>query len=223
MQISGAIFDFDGTLFDSMYVWNDFAANYLRSKGKLPQDNLDDDLIDMISLEEAAHYMRKVYELEDSAEDILRDIDGQIAHEYLYCIKSYPGVHEFLELLHQAKVPMAIASMTSAQHIRVALEREGLTHYFKVIYSVEDCSHGKRHPEVYDKALEYLAQFGAERESCLVFEDAVYAIKTVLQAQYPVIALTTAGNDLPVELRSQVKLCAPCITPQLYQEIQGLK
>lgn len=219
MEVSGAIFDFDGTLFDSMYVWDDFAANYLRSKGKTPSPELEDDLINLRSLKEAAEYLCERYQLEDSSADILHDIDMQVGHEYRHGIKSYEGVPAFLELLYQAGIPMVIASMTSVAHIRSALEREGLALYFKRIFSVEDCSCGKRHPEIYDKALLYLSQFGTRRETCWVFEDAHYAIETAAQAQYPVVAVLSGSKALPAKLRPLIKLSASSITKQLYHEI----
>ena len=44
MNIKCAVFDFDGTLFDSMYVWDRAGEDYLRSLGKEPGPNVREDM-----------------------------------------------------------------------------------------------------------------------------------------------------------------------------------
>ena len=40
MKLSGAVFDFDGTLFDTMSVWDTAGEDYLKQCGKVPRENL---------------------------------------------------------------------------------------------------------------------------------------------------------------------------------------
>ena len=62
MKIKGAIFDFDGTLFDSMFIWDNVGADYLRSVGKTPEENLSQ-ILGPMSLSQAACYLKEKYEL----------------------------------------------------------------------------------------------------------------------------------------------------------------
>ena len=61
-MIKSAIFDVDGTLLDSMKIWDDAGERYLSSVGKTAENGLSEKLCDM-SLTEGAEYMKKQYAL----------------------------------------------------------------------------------------------------------------------------------------------------------------
>lgn len=69
----GAIFDVDGTLLDSMSIWEDAGARYLKSLGAEPEENLGKILYPM-TIEEAAAYLKKQYHLEWEASRIAQGI-----------------------------------------------------------------------------------------------------------------------------------------------------
>ena len=54
------IFDMDGTLLDSMEFWQNLGRQYLESKGKSPDDDLED-VIESMTLQESASYFKKKY------------------------------------------------------------------------------------------------------------------------------------------------------------------
>ena len=54
-MLKGVIFDLDGTLLDSMFIWNTIGEDYLRSLGKEPKENLKE-TFESFSLEQAAQY-----------------------------------------------------------------------------------------------------------------------------------------------------------------------
>ena len=53
MKIECIIFDFDGTLFDSMFIWESAGENYIRSLGKIPNDSLSYDVKTLSLLQSA--------------------------------------------------------------------------------------------------------------------------------------------------------------------------
>ena len=67
MKIKCAIFDFDGTLFDSMFIWDSVGEIYLRSLGKEPKPSMRED-VRALSLYQSACYFQKEYDLRLSAE-----------------------------------------------------------------------------------------------------------------------------------------------------------
>lgn len=62
MKIKCAIFDFDGTLFDSMFIWDSVGEIYLRSLGKEPRPSTRED-VRTLSLYQSACYFQKEYDL----------------------------------------------------------------------------------------------------------------------------------------------------------------
>lgn len=59
-MLKGAIFDLDGTLLDSMFIWETIGEDYLRTLGKEPHEDLKETFM-TLTLEEAAEYYREHY------------------------------------------------------------------------------------------------------------------------------------------------------------------
>ena len=68
-----SIFDVDGTILDSMEVWNTLASQYVQSLGKVPEKNLDEIVSDM-SLEQSATYLKNHYKINKQEERIISEI-----------------------------------------------------------------------------------------------------------------------------------------------------
>jgi HAD superfamily hydrolase (TIGR01509 family) len=97
-------------------------------------------------------------------------------------------VESFLQQLHRADVPCAVASSTERLNITFALDRMGMSHEFKAVVAGEDVENGKPDPEVFLTAANEL---GADPERCVVFEDAHVGIEAGLAAGMKVIAVST--------------------------------
>ena len=79
MKLKCVIFDFDGTLFDSMYLWDTVAESYVRSRGKEPKPTVREE-VRALSLLQAAEHLKKEYDLAETPEGIMAGIDGIIEH-----------------------------------------------------------------------------------------------------------------------------------------------
>ena len=124
MNLRGAIFDFDGTLYDSMAIWEDLGADYLRSLGKEPASDLREQLRTM-SLDQSAIYLNERYALHLSKEAIIQGINDQIRSYYVSKVLPKAHVRDFLQELKEADVKMVIATATDKPLIESALERCG--------------------------------------------------------------------------------------------------
>ena len=142
MKIQCAIFDFDGTLFDSMQMWNTAADEYLRSIGREPAPGLRD-AVKAMSLRRAAEYLQKEYALTRTVEEILAGIDGIVERFYMQEAQPKPGVPEFLREMQRAGIAMCIATATSRYLIEAALKRCGLERFFDAIFTCGEVGHGK--------------------------------------------------------------------------------
>ena len=98
-MIKSAIFDVDGTLLDSMKIWDDAGERYLSSVGKTAENGLSEKLCDM-SLTEGAEYMKKQYALSFSTDEIVSGVLKIIEDFYFYEVGLKNGTKELLQ--HQA-------------------------------------------------------------------------------------------------------------------------
>ena len=197
MKIKCAIFDFDGTLFDSMFIWDNVGEIYLRSLGKEPKASMRED-VRALSLYQSACYFRKEYDLSLPVEQIMTGINQTIEHFYIHEVLPKPGATDFLKQMKAASIPMCIATASDRYQIEAALRRCGMEHYFDAIFTCSEVGHGKDEPVIYQKAMEY---FGADRSSAVVFEDAIHAIQTAKIDGFAVVAVFDNSEKRQAEIR----------------------
>ena len=198
MKIKCAIFDFDGTLFDSMFIWDSVGEIYLRSLGKEPKPSMRED-VRPLSLYQSACYFRKEYALSLSVEEIMAGVNQTIEHFYIHEVLPKPGVVDFLEQIKEAKIQMCIATASDRYQIESALSRCGVDHYFEAIFTCSEVGHGKDEPVIFQKAMEY---FGADRSAAVVFEDALHAVQTAKADGFAVAAVFDNSEKRQSEIRN---------------------
>lgn len=197
MNIKCAIFDFDGTLFDSMFIWDEIGERYLRSLGKEPNPSMRE-AVRTLSLYQAACYLRREYDLPLATEGIMKGINQMIEHFYLSEILPKPGVCEFLEHMKKAGISMCIATASERYQIEAALKRCGMSQYFDAIFTCSEIGHGKDEPFIFRQAMEVC---GAERNTTVVFEDAFHAALTARRDGFSVIAVYDESEKYQEEIR----------------------
>ncbi len=197
MKIECAIFDFDGTLFDSMFIWDGVGEIYLRSLGKAPKPSMRED-VRALSLYQSACYFQKEYDLSLSVEEIMTGVNQTIEHFYIHEVLPKPGVVDFLEQMKKAEIPMCIATASDRYQIEAALNRCEMEHYFEAIFTCREVGHGKDEPVIFQKAMEY---FGADRSGTVVFEDAIHAIRTAKADGFAVVAVFDNSEKRQTEIR----------------------
>ena len=193
-----AIFDFDGTLFDSMFIWDNVGEIYLRSLEKEPKPSMRED-VRALSLYQSACYFKQEYDLSLSVEEIMRGINQTIEHFYIHEVLPKPGVADFLKRMHKDGISMCIATASDRYQIEAALSRCGMEHYFEAIFTCSEVGHGKDEPVIFQKAMEH---FGADRSSAIVFEDAIHAIQTAKADGFAVVAVFDSSEKRQAEIRN---------------------
>ena len=185
MKISGAIFDMDGTLIDSMFAWNDIGRRFLISRGKTPKDTLWE-YIKTLSLFETAEYFQTEYGVTESFEDICRGIDALVEPMYRDEVQPKRGVPELLERFKALGIKMCVATATDRHLVEIALERTGLMPYFSAIFTCSEVGESKNSPLIYETALKHL---GTPKTETLLFEDALFAMKTARAAGFVTVGV----------------------------------
>jgi HAD superfamily hydrolase (TIGR01509 family) len=195
-MIRGIIFDFDGTLFDSMFIWDTAGEVYLRSIGKEPETNLQKVLKPM-SLLQSAQYIREKYQIPLSVEDIMDGVNRTVEGFYFHTVEPKPGVIDFLEELHRRNIRMCIATATDRYQVEAALQRCNMLHFFSEIFTCTEVGSGKDRPDIFRKAMEHLQ---TDRSTTVVVEDAYHAVYTTKQDGFYVVGVHDSHESRQQEL-----------------------
>lgn len=202
MRIRGAIFDVDGTLLDSMFIWDTIGETYLRSIGYQPKENLNETFKNM-SLRQAARYYQTEYGVTQSIDEIMDGVNAMLERYYRFEVPLKPGVAELLERLRQDGVRLCIATATDRHLVEAALDRCGVLSCFGEIFTCNEVGHGKDEPDIFEATLRFL---GTRREETLVFDDALYAVRTAKEAGFPVAAVYDSHERSQAEVRARSDL-----------------
>ena len=191
MILRGVIFDLDGTLLDSMSYWETVGSDYVRSRGFVPEEGLDEKLKPM-SMADAVLYCKTRYGFKESVGEIARGVFGILENRYRTDIPLKPGAIDLLEKLKNQGVLMCVATATDRYMIEPALKRTGIDKYFLGVFTCSEVGVGKDSPEIFEKALKLL---GTDKKDTVIFEDALYAIKTAKDAGFQVAAVYDPSAD----------------------------
>lgn len=188
MNIKAAIFDMDGTLVDSLMVWDvlwsAFGEKYLGDNSFRPSAD-DDKKVRTLTLSDAMDLIHENYNLGTSGKELLDFTNNLMVDFYSNTVEVKDGVKEFLEHLHKNGTKMCIASATAPDLIKIALKHCDIEKYFLKIFSCGELKAGKDKPDIFLLAKDFL---GEENDDTWVFEDSLVAIETAAR-----IGLKTVG------------------------------
>ena len=197
-MIKGAIFDFDGTLVDSMFIWDTFGEDYLRTLGKEPRENLTE-TFKTFTLEQAADYYRAHYGVTLSVGEIVDGVNEMVAEIYRTKVALKEGVLEFLRDLRSKGVKMCVATVTDRPIVEDVLKKLGIRDCFVEILTCAEVGYNKETPHIYRAALEVL---GTKKNETVVFEDALHALMTAKNDGFTVAAVQDMYEAKQVEMRA---------------------
>ncbi len=179
------IFDLDGTLVDSMWMWKSIDIEYLGKFGiPMPEDLQH--CIEGMSFSETAVYFKERFQLPDSLEQIKSDWNSMAWEKYRNEVPLKEGVEEFLAYLRQNNIAAGIATSNSRELVDLIIERHDLKGYFSSIRTSCEVAKGKPSPDIYLLVAEDL---GAAPEKCLVFEDVLQGVMAGKNANMKVCAV----------------------------------
>ena len=172
------IFDLDGTLVDSMWMWHDIDIEYLGRFGIELPDRLQAD-IEGMSFSETAVYFKERFRLPDSLEKIKQDWNRMAWDKYTNQVPLKKGVPEFIRKCKSLGILLGIATSNSRELVENIIAVHGLTGDFSCIMTGCDVERGKPSPDIY---LAVARDLQVQPEDCLVFEDIVAGIPAALPA-----------------------------------------
>lgn len=174
-----AIWDLDGTLLDSMSMWLTLARRYLVLQGirEIPDDL--ESVVDAMSLEESADYLRKEFKLPYESKEIIEQFMVLVRRLYEEELPFFPVARQKVLKLYEEGCRMCLLTTTEVECAHAALVRGGIRHCFEEIYTCSDLGMNKRGPEIYRKTCELM---GFEPSETMIYEDADYAVKSALES-----------------------------------------
>lgn len=190
-MIKGIIFDVDGTVLNSMPMWENVDELYLRSQGVEAEPGLSDELY-MMNMEQAASYLIEHYHLERTVREVIVGIEDQVKEFYEKRVPLKNGVREFLTEFRERRLPMMVATAGERKFVEAAFGRLGIASWFEGIVTCTEMGTDKRNPDVF---LAAALQMDLEPSQVLVFEDAWHAVQTAKRAGFPVAAIYDKSND----------------------------
>lgn len=187
-KIKAVLFDLDGTLVDSMWMWKAIDIEYLsRYQIELPEDLAQ--CIEGMSFTETANYMKARFQIPEDVETIKATWNEMAYEKYAFEVPLKNGAYDFLKRLKQQKIRLAIATSNSRELAETVLRSHQILDWFDVIVTGCDVKIGKPAPDVYLTAAQLI---GVKPEECLVFEDIPQGIIAGKRAGMTVYAIEDA-------------------------------
>lgn len=178
MTFEAAIFDLDGTLLNSMHVWEQIDIEFLQKRGlPVPADYVVE--ICARSFEEAAQYTIELFGLPETIDDIIKEWNVMAAYEYAYNVKIQSYAMDYLLQLKSRGIKLAVATGLPKELFIPCLKNNSILHLFDVLCSTDEVRHGKECPDVFELAAKRLR---VVPERCIVFDDVLPAIKSAKMA-----------------------------------------
>lgn len=184
-DIRAVIFDLDGSLVDSMWLWRAIDIEYLGRYGiPLPEDLQSK--IEGMSFHETAVYFQEVFGIPDSLEEIKAEWNRMAWDKYANEVPLKPGIPKFLEGCRSRGIRLGIATSNSRELVENVIGVHGIRDFFSCVMSGTDVLRGKPAPDIYLAVAEKLQ---VEPSRCLVFEDIVPGIQAGKSAGMQVCAV----------------------------------
>lgn len=163
----GAIFDMDGTLMDSMWMWKDIDLEYLGRFGIEMPENLQRE-IEGMSMTETAVYFRQTFGITDSVEKMQNDWNEMAIEFYRSRVPLKKGVRELLRQMKERGMKIGIATSNSVELTRECLAANGVEELFDTVRTAKDVPRGKPSPDIY---LSVAREWNMDPGDIIVFED----------------------------------------------------
>ena len=213
-QKKAVIFDLDGTLVDSMWMWKAIDVEYLaRFDLECPEDLQKE--IEGMSFSETAAYFKKRFSLEDSLEQIKEAWVQMSIEKYKNEVPLKPGARAFLDYISMNGIVAGIATSNGRAMVDAVLDSLDIRRYFKVVATACEVAAGKPAPDIYLNVAERLK---VAPEDCVVFEDVPAGIQAGKNAGMTVFAVEDAFS---LEMKAEKEQLADYYIRDYYELLDG--
>ena len=200
-RMKAAIFDMDGTLLDSMSEWRKLNCSFVREQGIELTPEQENDLLSMSGMM-VVEYVKQRFGIETPFSALLERSSRLMEAPYRRGLPPKDGAQDYLARLRARGVKTVICTATPSRLMMIALNKANLIANLDYIYSTDMLGGSKADPAFYDGLC---ALIGEKKEDCVMFEDALYAMKGARGAGLGVVGITDDTN-----LRDREAICEVC-------------
>ena len=183
------LFDFDGTIVDSMWAWDELGKNTINERNLPPLRNYDS-IIRTMSVPDFSVFLADYYPSLAPAKKLMAEWHEKMLVNYLNKIFLKKGVVSFLNYLRDTNHVIYLASATHFSILSKALDHFEIKSYFDYIVTEEQVGISKRNPMIYNLCAE---KANCPKDKIYLFEDAIHAIETAKGIGINVCAVADAS------------------------------
>lgn len=203
------IFDVDGTLIDSVGIWNEIDERLIKEIGDGTIDDVNIQMQRDRTLKKFSdsgdlylrycEFLKEKYKSDMKPEEILK-LRYKISKDYMENIVDYKkDAEKVIYRLKELGFKLAIGTTTRRDNIiayetanKNMIKKAKMDEFFELIIAKEDVVQRKPNPEVHEKILNY---FNIKPEDTLIIEDSLLGVETAKNAGIDVITIYDKYSD----------------------------
>ncbi|MDD6373666.1 MAG: HAD family phosphatase [Bifidobacteriaceae bacterium] len=172
---AGAIFDLDGTLLDSLGVWDTVDEIFFARRGLEVPDGYQE-AVSPMAFPDIARYTIDRFGLDETPQAVMDEWNDLAFDQYAHRVRLKPGARDYLGYLASTGARLGVASTLMPSLRDPTLEHLGISGYFDAVCGIEEVGGlNKDHPDLYRLVA---TRLGVRPCDCTVFEDIVIGVRT---------------------------------------------
>lgn len=180
-----AIFDFDGTLFDSAGYWTTVISDYVRERGGTPPPNVVG-LVKPLGMTLGAKFFKEQFGLPEEIPEIVRGWRSPMGQHYRLNIPVRKGARDYIQRLREKGIKVCMATAMERDFVMPALERTDMLELFDSVVTIADVQANKNSPRIFQHCAE---KYGLDYGDCVVFEDAPAVLRMCREAGFGTVGV----------------------------------
>lgn len=186
--MKGYLFDLDGTLIQSMHVWED-AVIHLFDRLQLSMDiNEARDVFSAMKFSEVLESIIQRFHLNMDVKTLYDLVIHDVREQYEHYIPAVEGAVDYVQRCRLAGKEMCVVTANDTPLTKAVLRRLGMLDGMKFILSSEESGLTKRTPQMTLAAIDRLH---LQPQECVMLEDSLYSMKSAKEAGCYVIAIAS--------------------------------